>query len=182
MSIKPSQSSYHSLECIWISPVIRRWRLGMFWKTWQNNLLFCKHSQKGQNRTVKSLFFSLYCKSFPIQIRFEQLSRSMRWRMVVIKQRGVFHPRLGLVGADIFNNFCFFVHNFRYRYARKSFKGSKDADFDLVSKKSLGQKNGPMGSGPGPTKGDQKKAKKTHLCRSPREPPPKTKNFFFYFG
>ena len=49
-------------------------------------------------------------------------------------KRGVFHPRLGFVGAEIFTKFCFFVHTFGYRYARKSFKGSKDADFGLVCK------------------------------------------------
>ena len=42
-------------------------------KTCQNNLWFCKHCQKGQNGTMKSLFFSLNYKSFPIQIGFEQL-------------------------------------------------------------------------------------------------------------
>jgi len=60
------------------------------------------------------------------------------------------------VGAEIFPNFCFFVHNFSYSYARKSFKGSKDADFGLVSKKILSQNNGPMGWGPGLAKGGQK--------------------------
>jgi len=65
----------------------------------------------------------------------------------------VFHHRLRFVGAEIFTNFWCFIHNFCYRYARKSFKGSKDADFGLVSKKILSQKNGPMGWGPGPAKG-----------------------------
>jgi len=53
-------------------------------KTCQNNLWFCKHSQKGRNRTVKSLFFSLNYKSFPIQSGFEQLSASIRWRVIAI--------------------------------------------------------------------------------------------------
>jgi len=68
----------------------------------------------------------------------------------------------------------FFGHNFGYRYARKSFKGSKDADFGLVSEKILSHSNGPMGWGPGPGKGSQKHP---HLWCSP----PKTKNFFFWF-
>jgi len=38
------------------------------------------------------------------------------------------------VGTEIFTIICFFVHNFGYRYARKSFKGSQDADVGLVSK------------------------------------------------
>jgi len=44
----------------------------------------------------------------------------------------VFHSTLGFVGAEIFINFCFFIHNFGYRYARLPIKGSKDADFGLV--------------------------------------------------
>jgi len=86
------------------------------------------------------------------------------------------------VGAEIFTNFWCFVHNFRYRYARKSFKGSKDADFGLVSKKILSQKNGPMGWGQGSAKGGYKRAKTHPLVAVPPEnPKPKTKNFFFDF-
>jgi len=57
----------------------------------------------------------------------------------------VFQPKVGFVGTDIFTNFEFFGHNFGYRYARKSFKGSKDADFGLVSENILSHNNGPMG-------------------------------------
>jgi len=49
----------------------------------------------------------------------------------------------------------FFTHNFGYRYAGKSIKGSIDADFDLVFNKILRQKNGSMGWGPGLAKGGQ---------------------------
>jgi len=49
----------------------------------------------------------------------------------------VFQPKLEFVGVEIFTNFCFFIHNFGYRHARKPFKGSKDADFCLVSEKNL---------------------------------------------
>jgi len=34
----------------------RCWRHGLFWQTCQNILWFCKHGQKGRNRTAKSLF------------------------------------------------------------------------------------------------------------------------------
>jgi len=68
----------------------------------------------------------------------------------------VFQPKLGFVGAEILTNFCFFIHNFGYRYARKPFKGSKDTYFGLVSEKSLSQNNGSMGWGSGPGKSDQK--------------------------
>jgi len=53
-------------------------------KTCQNNLWFCKPSQKGRNSTSKSFFFSLNYKSFPIQSGFEQLSSSIPWRVMAI--------------------------------------------------------------------------------------------------
>jgi len=49
----------------------------------------------------------------------------------------------------------FLAHNFGYRYASKSTKGSIDADFHLVSNKILSQKNGSMGWSPGPAKDGQ---------------------------
>jgi len=71
-------------------------------------------------------------------------------------------------------------HNFRSRYARKSFKGSKDADFGLVSKKILSQNNGPMDWGPG--KGGQKQAKTPPLAAvPPANPKLKMKPFFVDF-
>jgi len=71
-------------------------------------------------------------------------------------------------------------HNFRSRYASKSFKGSKDADFGLVSKNILSQNNGPIGCGPGPGKGGQKKAKTSAITAVyPANPEPKTKIVFF---
>jgi len=79
------------------------------------------------------------------------------------------------VGAEIFTNIVF-SHNFGYRYARKSFKGSKDADFGLVSEKILSHNNGPMGWSPGPGKGSQKHL---HLWRSHPKTPTKHENFFF---
>ena len=64
----------------------------------------------------------------------------------------MFQPILEFVGAEIFTNFCFFIHNFGYRYGRKPFKGSKDADFGQVSEK-IEPKNGSIGWGPGLGKG-----------------------------
>jgi len=101
----------------------------------------------------RKVFFSLNYKSFLIQTRFEQLSSSIRWRVIAISKRDVFQPRLGFGGAEIFTSFWCFVHNFGYRYARKLFKGSKEADFGLVSEKILSHNNGPIGWGPGPGKG-----------------------------
>jgi len=158
-----------------------RWRHGLFWQICQNILWFCKHGQKGRNRKAKSPVFSLNYKSFHIQSGFEQLSSSICWRVMATWKSGVFHPRLGFVGAEIFTKFSFFVHNFGYRYARKSFKGSKDADFGLVSKTILSQNNGSMGWGPEPGKNGQK-SQNTRTCGgSPANPKPKTKNVFFRF-
>jgi len=78
-----------------------------------------------------------------------------------------------------FSPICFFIHNFGYRYARKPFKGSKDADFCPVSKQNLSQKNGSIGLGPGPGKGGQKNAKTPPLVTSPQQTPNQNqKNFF----
>jgi len=91
----------------------------------------------------------------------------------------VSQPKLEFVGAEIFTNFCFFIHNFDYRYARKPFKGSKDANFSLVSKKNFSQKNGSMDWGPG--KGGQKNAKTLPLVTfPPANTKPITKNVFFF--
>jgi len=92
----------------------------------------------------------------------------------------VFQPKLEFVGTEIFTNFCFFIHNFGYRYARKPFKGCKDADFCLVSAKNLSQKNGSIGCGPGPGKGGQKKMQKHPplMTFSLANAKPKTKFFF----
>jgi len=90
----------------------------------------------------------------------------------------VLQPKLEFVGTEIFTNFCFFIHNFGYRYARKPFKGSEDVDFCLVSEKNLSQKNGSIGWGPG--KGGQKNAKTPPLVTfSPANTKLNTKKFFF---
>ena len=78
-----------------------------------------------------------------------------------------------------FKNFCFFIHNFGYRYARKPFKGCEDTDFCLVSEKNLSQKNELIGWGLGPGKGGQKNAKTPPLVMfPPGNAKPKTKKFF----
>jgi len=103
-------------------------------KTCQNNLWFCKHSQKGRNRTAKRFFFSLNYKSFLIQSGFEQLSSSNPLASDSHLEKGCVPTQIGVCGCRNIHQFCFFFgHNFGYRYARKSFKGSKDADFGLVS-------------------------------------------------
>jgi len=98
---------------------------------------FANIARKAKIARRKVFFFRLNYKYFPIQTGFEQLSSSIRWRVIAILKRGVLQPKLGLVGAKLFSNFCFFGHNFGCRYARKSFKSSKDADFALVSEKNL---------------------------------------------
>jgi len=91
----------------------------------------------------------------------------------------VFHPNLEFLGAEIFTNFCFFINNFIYRYARKPCKGSKDADFCQVSEQNLSQKNGSIGWGPGPGKGGQKNDKTPPLVTFPQQTPNQKQNFFF---
>jgi len=70
----------------------------------------------------------------------------------------------------------FFYHDFGYRYARKLFKGFKDADFSLVSEKILSHNNGPIGWGPTPGKGIQKHS---HLWRSTPKTPYRKRKIFF---
>jgi len=73
-------------------------------------------------------------------------------------------------------------HNFRSRYARKSVKGSIDADFDLVFNKTLSPTNDPFGRRPGPGKDGQNNPKTPLLVTFPPESSnPKRKNFFFDF-
>jgi len=62
---------YYSLECIKISRGFAllilldsrtstgHWRHRLFRETCQNNLWFCKHSQKGRNRMTKSFILSI---------------------------------------------------------------------------------------------------------------------------
>ena len=75
------------------------------------------------------------------------------------------------MGAEIFTNFCFFIHNFGYRYARKQFKGFKDVDFCLVSEKNLIQKNDQWVGAQGQVKVAKKMQKHPHLWRSPQQTP-----------
>ena len=129
---------------------------------------------------MKSLVFSLNYKSSPIQKGFEQLSSSICWGLMAIQKRVVLHPRLGLVGAEIFTNFCFFVHNFGYKYARKPFKGSKDAEFGLVSKKTWAKIMGQWVGVQGKVKAAKKKQKHPHLWRSPKRTPNRKRKTFLF--
>jgi len=72
----------------------------------------------------------------------------------------------------------FLAHNFGHRYAGKSIKGSIDTDFDLIFNKTLSEKNGSIGWGPGPAKGGQN-FQNTSTCGSPpSEPPTENKKRF----
>jgi len=63
-------------------------------------------------------------------------------------------------------------------YASKSIKVSTDADFDLVFNKTLSQKSGSIGWGPGPAK----ISKTCLLCNiTSRNPPTKNKKRFVFF-
>jgi len=103
---------------------------------------------------------------------------------MAIQKSDAIHPRLGFVGVEIFTNFSFFINNFGYRYARKPFKGSKDADFSLISEQILSQNNGWLGWHPGPGKFGQKNAITPTLATSPPEIPKSkmNKNFLSVEG
>jgi len=70
----------------------------------------------------------------------------------------------------------FLTHNFGYRCASKSIKGSIDTDFDLVFNKTLSQKNGSIGWGPRLAK----ISKTSPLCDVTSRKSP-TENCFFQF-
>jgi len=72
--------------------------------------------------------------------------------------------------SDFGGKMGFWGHNFGYRHARRSSKGSIDAGDHLVSKKSLSQDFGPLDWRPGPWK-LVKKTKTPPLCEPlPGEP------------
>jgi len=72
------------------------------------------------------------------------------------------------------------THNFGYKYVSKSIKGSTGADFNLVFKKTLSQKNGSMDWGPGPAKCGQSFQNMPSLWRHlQKSPHRKRKRFLF---
>jgi len=72
----------------------------------------------------------------------------------------------------------FLTHNFGYKYASKSIHGSTDAEFDLVFDKTLSQKSGSMGWGPGLAK----ISKTCLLCDvTSKNPPTENEKRFFRF-
>jgi len=73
------------------------------------------------------------------------------------------------------------THNFGYRYARKSIKGSIDAEFHLVFNEALSQKNGSMGWSPGPDNVAKISQTCPHCDVTSRKPPTENKKRFFRF-
>jgi len=73
------------------------------------------------------------------------------------------------------------THNFGYRYASKSIKGSIDADFHLAFNKTLSQKNGSMGWGPGPANGGQNVQNMPFLWRHLQKSPTENEKRFIRF-
>ena len=71
----------------------------------------------------------------------------------------------------------FLGHNFGSRHARRSSKGSIDAEDYLVSKKS--QNLGPLDWRPGPVKVGEKNENTPTLRARPRRTPHPNKKFFF---
>jgi len=65
--------------------------------------------------------------------------------------------------------------------ASKSIKGFMDADFHLVFNKTLSQKNGSVGWGPGPAKGGQHFQNMPSLWRHLQKTPHQNRKIFFRF-
>jgi len=71
---------------------------------------------------------------------------------MAIFNMGLIHTSFAFVGVKFLTNYWFLAHNFGSIYARKSMKGSKYADHNLVSKINLSQKYSSFGWCPGPGK------------------------------
>jgi len=74
----------------------------------------------------------------------------------------------------------FLTHNFGYRNASKSIQGSIDAGFDLVFNKTLSQKSGSIGWGPGPAEGGQNLQNMPSLWRHLHKSPQRNRKTFFF--
>ena len=110
---------------------------------------------------------------------FEQLSSSICCRVIagqVWPQRAnyAFSEKLGIRPKT-----GYLAHNFGHRCASKSIKRSIDADCHLVFNKTLSQKNGSMGWGPGPAKDGLLFQNMSSLRRHLPKTPPKQKIVFF---
>jgi len=73
----------------------------------------------------------------------------------------------------------FLGHNFGFRHARRSNKGSIDARYRVVSKNSLRQNFGPWYWRPGPVKFGQKTENTPTLRAHPRRTPNPNQKIFF---
>jgi len=88
---------------------------------------------------LKKIFLNVNYTTPLVITRFEQLSSSICCRVMA----GQICPeRANCAFSEKFwirRKTGFLTHNFGYRYASKSIKGSVDADFDLVFNKTLSQ-------------------------------------------
>ena len=116
----------------------------------------------------------------PVITGFEQLSSSIccrgsyGWPKFALKRQIMPFLKFWIRPKTVF-----LTHNFGYRYASKSIQGSINADFDLVFNKTLSQKNGPMGWGPGPAKGGQNFQNMPSLWRRLQKSPHRKRITFF---
>ena len=128
---------------------------------------------------LKNVFFILnYTKPLVIT-GFEQLSSSICCRVRPAKvwpERAnyAFSEKLGIRPKT-----GFLARNFGHRCASKSIKGSIDADFHLVLNKTLSQKNGWMGWGPGLGKGGLFFQNMSSLWCHLQKPPHRNRKLFF---
>ena len=182
-SIKGSENAYSALE----STNTASKNIGA-WIGWLRHIINQKtcpcHDPIGPKPPTKlKFFFFIQNYTTPVVITgFEQLSSSICCRVIWLAK--IFHERANYTFSEKFwirPKTGFLTHNFDYRYASESIQGSRDADFDLVFNKTLSQKSGSMGWGPGPAKCGQNLKKHAFFVTSPPEIPPKTKNVFFRF-
>jgi len=125
-------------------------------------------------------YFILNYTTPPVITGFEQLSSSICCRVVagqICPERAnyAFSEKYWIRPKTVF-----LTHNFGCSYASKSTKGSVDADFDLVFNKTLSQKNGSMGWGPGPAKGGQNFQNMSSLWRHLQKSPHRNRKVFFF--
>jgi len=105
-----------------------------------NILPLCKNKRK---TTPQAKFcFILNYKTFPTFRGLAQLSGSSCCRVMAMYIMRVIYPRSAFLGAEFFTNFCFLIHSFGSRYAKKPMKSSKGSDDSLDSKNNFSQKNG----------------------------------------
>jgi len=127
---------------------------------------------------LKQFFIIASTRRFLSLEGFEQLF-SMIWRRHTASYvLGCNITQVGVCGKASFTTFLFLSHNFRYRYARKSIKGSVVSDDSLDSKTNLIQKLTHWVGAQGQGKWHKKRKTPLPMTSTLENPKPKPKFFF----